>query len=118
MTVKKIGEKSGNLFAAIPTELPSELFETLLQQPGCRVERIVSRGHKTPEGQWYDQAWDEWVLLIKGKAALAIEGQAEPHRLNPGDYLLLPAHRRHRVLWTDSEGDTIWLALHLNENSE
>jgi cupin 2 domain-containing protein len=107
--------EAGNLLAAIPGELPGELFETLLERPGCRVERIVSRAHATPEGQWYDQGWDEWVLLLKGAAALQIDGEASLHELHPGDYLLLPAHRRHRVAWTAAEGDTVWLALHLGD---
>jgi len=103
----------GNLFSDIPANLDEELFETLLKQNGCRLERIVSRGHSTPEGQWYDQAWDEWVLLLKGKAALQTEGQDALHELYPGDHILLVAHQRHRVAWTDPDGDTVWLALHL-----
>jgi cupin 2 domain-containing protein len=113
MGVHKHGRDSGNLFASIPTTLPTELFETLLEHPGCRLERIVSRGHSTPEGQWYDQAWDEWVLLIKGKATLELEEHPDPIQMESGDYLLLPAHQRHRVTWTDPAEDTIWLALHL-----
>lgn len=107
-------EAVGNLFNDIPQVLSAELFETLLERPGCRLERIVSRGHATPEGQWYDQEWDEWVLLIKGKAALEIEGETEPQELQPGDHILLNAHRRHRVAWTEPNDETIWLALHLD----
>jgi len=106
-------EVTGNLYTSIPGQLPEELFEALLERPGCRLERIVSRGHVTPEGQWYDQAWDEWVVLLKGTARLAIEGQVAELSLQPGDYLLLPAHQRHRVVWTDPLTETIWLALHL-----
>jgi len=103
----------GNLLADLPQPLPEELFQTLLERPGCRLERIVSRGHATPQGQWYDQAWDEWVLLFKGAAALEIEGREALLELHPGDHLLLPAHQRHRVAWTDPAGETVWLALHL-----
>jgi cupin 2 domain-containing protein len=31
-----------------------------------------------------------------------------------GDGLLIPAHYRHRVDWTDPE---VWLAVHFNEGS-
>ena len=107
-------QHDGNLFAGLPEVLPEELFETLLERPGCRIERIVSRGQSTPAGQWYDQAWDEWVLLLQGAAALQLEGQEEPIELAPGEYLLLPAHCRHRVAWTANGEVTIWLALHLS----
>lgn len=103
----------GNLLAAAPAALPEELFETLLERPGCRIERIVSRQHATAPGEWYDQERDEWVLLVQGAAGLQIEGRDGLLELGPGDYLLLPAHCRHRVAWTAQDGDTIWLALHL-----
>jgi cupin 2 domain-containing protein len=38
---------SDNLYSAIPAGLPEELFETLEQSCGFRLERIVSRGHVT-----------------------------------------------------------------------
>jgi len=111
------GALSGNLFAAIPDVLPEERFEALLKRPGCRLERIISRGHVTPAGQWYDQAWDEWVVLLKGAARLEIEGEEHLLELTPGDYRLLPAHQRHRVVWTAPDGETIWLALHLTADA-
>lgn len=103
-----------NLFADIPPELPEELLSELLKGKSFRLERIVSRGQATPPGQWYDQAWDEWVLLLQGEAALTIEGRPEPVRLGTGDHLLLPAHCRHRVEWTAADESTLWLALHFN----
>jgi cupin 2 domain-containing protein len=102
----------GNLFAAIPAALPEELLHTLWQTPELRIERIVSRGHVTPPGQWYDQDADEWVVLLRGSAVLRIDGREEPLELRPGDYVLLPAHLRHRVEWTDPAQDSIWLAVH------
>jgi cupin 2 domain-containing protein len=105
---------AGNIFLGIPVQLPSELLEVLWQTPGLRLERIVSRGHTTPDGQLYDQATDEWVLMLTGSARLRIEGQGELHELRPGDYLLLPAYCKHRVEWTDPRQDSIWLALHVS----
>ena len=58
----------GNLFGKIPESLPEELFETLAESPDVKIERIVSRGQITPEGEWYDQSKDEWVVLLSGKA--------------------------------------------------
>ena len=101
-----------NLFKEIP-ESSQELFQTLWQNAQFRIERIVSRGHCSPEGFWYDQAWDEWVLLLKGSAGLSIEGQAEVVALTPGDCLLLPSGVKHRVAWTDKNETTIWLAVHV-----
>jgi len=103
---------SRSLFEAIPADLPEERFDDWLQAPGLRLERILSRGHVTPEGEWYDQVQDEWVALLQGAAALVIEGQKEPLELRPGDSVLLPAHCRHRVAWTAPDQVTIWLALH------
>jgi cupin 2 domain-containing protein len=100
-----------NLFAEIPDDLPDELFQTLLRAPGLRIERIVSMGHVSPGGFWYDQDTDEWVLLLKGAARLAFEGE-EPIDLLPGAFVNIPSHRRHRVEWTDPAGPTIWLAIH------
>ena len=81
-----------------------------------RLERIVSAGQATPPGEWYDQDTHEWVALLTGGAGLRFEDEAEPRVLAPGDYLLIPAHRRHRVEWTDPEPPTVWLALHYSEN--
>ncbi len=77
--------------------------------PSCD---IVSRGHTSPEGFWYDQAQDEFVLLVKGRAGLRFEGDDRVLVLEAGEYLNIPARVRHRVEWTDPDGDTVWLAVH------
>ena len=101
----------GDLLSAIPTTLPEELVEDLLAGKQFRLERIVSRGHASPEDFWYDQAEHEWVLLLQGEARLALEGQVEHIHLSAGQYVNIPAHCKHRVEWTHPEQDTIWLAL-------
>jgi cupin 2 domain-containing protein len=103
---------TGNLFADLPGQVPQELFEVLAQSGGARLERIVSLGHATPPGQWYDQDTNEWVVLLRGAAILRFEDEPDPHRLAPGDWLDIAAHRRHRVEWTAPTEPTIWLALH------
>ena len=100
-----------NVFAGIPADLPEEVVQTLLAAPGVRIERIISMGHRSPEGFWYDQEAHEWVLLLKGAARLRFEGD-EPIDLRPGAFVNIPAHRRHRVEWTDPSEPTIWLAIH------
>ena len=100
-----------NLFADIPEDVPEELIQAILSTPGLRIERIVSLGHASPEGFWYDQETDEWVLLVKGAARLRFEGE-EPIELRAGAFVNIPAHRRHRVEWTDPQEPTIWLAIH------
>lgn len=102
---------SGNLLEALPSTLPDEVTETLLCHDDLRIERIVSHGQASPPGHWYDQDEHEWVLLLTGHAGLEIEGEDDIHLLGPGDYVLLPAHRRHRVAWTDSGKTTVWLAI-------
>jgi cupin 2 domain-containing protein len=104
--------ETGNLFAGVPADLPEELLQVLWQAGRVRVERIVSRGHATPPGRWYDQETDEWVVLLTGAARLRIEGRDGVVEMRPGDYVLLPAHLRHRVEWTDPACDSVWLAVH------
>mgnify|MGYP001304446439 CR=1 FL=1 len=99
-----------NIFQNIPSELPDELCETLLDSESVRIERIVSRGQCSPEGFFYDQDEHEWVVLLKGHARLMIEGE-EIVEMVPGDVINLPAHQRHRVAWTDPEQEAIWLAV-------
>jgi cupin 2 domain-containing protein len=102
----------GNLFANIPQQLTNEAVEELLSTPNVRIERIVSTGHATAPDEWYDQDRAEWVLLLAGSAVLLFEGESEPMRLEPGSYVHIPAHKRHRVAWTDASMPTIWLAIH------
>lgn len=108
---------NGNLFDSPPSALPEELFEPLASGGAFQLERIVSRGHRTPPGQWYDQAQDEWVVLLKGAAQLRLADDDRLVDLSPGDYLLLPAHCRHRVEWTSETEDTLWLALHFTADA-
>jgi cupin 2 domain-containing protein len=100
----------GELTSEIPAELPDELVSVLATGGGVRIERIVSRGHRSPQGFWYDQDEHEFVLLVAGEARIEIEGQAA-RELRPGQWLVLPAHLRHRVAFTAEDRDTIWLAV-------
>lgn len=101
-----------NLFHPLPQDASQEHFEELLAGGSFRVERIVSSGHSSPPGYWYDQEQAEWVVLLSGSAILEIDGQTEPLPLVPGDAVFLAAHRRHRVAATDPDQPTVWLAIH------
>lgn len=107
--------KSGYIYSDIPEHLASEEFRDVLCSPHLRIERIVSRGQATPAGQWLEQDCSEWVMVLKGSAALRFDGEDAPRVLEPGDYLAIPAHCRHRVEWTASGEPTIWLAVHYRE---
>ncbi|MGZ5008591.1 MAG: cupin domain-containing protein [Methylobacter sp.] len=106
---------NSNIFQNIPDQLPAELFECIFKRDNIRIERIISQGHITPAGQWYDQDWDEWVMLVQGQAIIVYEQDSQSFHLNAGDYLLIPAHTRHRVEWTPSDQQTVWLAVHLHD---
>lgn len=103
---------SGNLFhPATPHFGPLEIIEELILTSELKVEKIISNGQATPEGHWYDQQQDEWVILLSGTATLKFEND-EMMNLNAGDYILIPAHCRHRVEKTSPEPNCIWLAIH------
>lgn len=104
---------AGSLLADVPNRLEAERFDQLLKVGDVRIERIVSTGQSTPAGEWLDQAWDEWVLLVSGAAEILLKEEDAPRPLKPGDYLFIPAHVRHRVTWTTPDQPTIWLAIHI-----
>jgi cupin 2 domain-containing protein len=101
--------KLGNLLSSLPAILPDEITETLVKADHVRIERIVSQGHTSPEGFWYDQEENEFVLLIQGAARLRFEDKVT--EMTPGDWIVIPAHRRHRVEWTTPDEWTVWMAV-------
>jgi cupin 2 domain-containing protein len=107
---------SGNLFHLPDALPPGELFTTLFETPTVRIERILSGGETTPPGAWYDQEQDEWVVVLQGAATLTYADHSSI-AMKPGDYVLLPAHTRHRVDFTSQEPPCIWLAIHIGPTS-
>jgi len=101
--------KIHNLFATDNAPQTTEQFTNLLQTPHLRLEQIVSYGTPSAEDFWYDQDETEWVLLVKGEAVLEFERDRKV-LLKSGDYLLIPAHQKHRV--KSCSQDSVWLALH------
>ena len=104
------------LFANIPASLPEELTTVLQEGHGVRIERIISHGHSSPEGFWYDQPDDEWLLVLQGVARLEFEDQMV--EMSPGDYINIPAHQKHRVAWTTPDEPTAWLAVFYRRQAE
>lgn len=101
-----------SLFADLPrSTAANEQFSELLARPGLRIERIVSTGQCSPPDFWYDQPEGEWVALLQGSARLRFEDEAEARQLQPGDFVDIVPHRRHRVEWTAPAQTTVWLAV-------
>lgn len=104
-----------NLFADLPDQIPEEVVTVLGENPNIRIERIVSTGHNSPEGYWYDQDEAEFVVLLRGEAKLLFEGDDLPLHMIPGDFVQIPAHRKHRVAWTTPNQPTVWIAVFYKE---
>lgn len=102
----------GNLLDTLPTDLGEEVFTDIFSNPSLRIERIVSKGHTSSE--WYDQEQAEWVMVVQGSATIGYD-TGETFELEPGGYLNIPAHQRHKVTRTDLEAETVWLAIHYSD---
>ena len=100
-----------NLYISTQRLEGNEELHSLVETSGARLDYIVSHGHPSPEGFWYDQDRPEWVLLVKGTATLEFEDGTLA--LCAGDTLTIPAHLKHRVI--EVSEDSIWLALHYEE---
>lgn len=102
---------SGNFFLdnQISQDEPEKFSEIFNGK--IRIEKILSSGHTTEEGKWYDQAEDEWVVLLSGIAILEFEDNSIIE-MKPGDYIFIPAHKKHRVTFTSKEPSCLWLAIH------
>jgi cupin 2 domain-containing protein len=108
-----VGESINNIFDDLPQQLPKEVVQTLIQAADVRIERIISHGHASPADSWYDQAQAEWVIVLKGAAKLQFEdGMVE---MKPGDFINIPAFKKHRVDWTTPNEPTVWLGVRYGE---
>lgn len=104
-------KKTNNIFNTDNFSLKNqELIETILEQGDFKVERIVTIKPYEKPGEWYDQEQDEWVLLLQGTASLEFENK-EIIKLNSGDYIFIPAHKKHRINHSSSKPQCIWLAI-------
>jgi cupin 2 domain-containing protein len=108
-----VGENIKNIFDDLPQNLPKEVVQTLVRAADVRIERIISHGHCSPADFWYDQPQHEWVIVLKGAARLQFEdGMVE---MKPGDFINIPAFRKHRVDTTTPDEQTVWLGVRYGE---
>jgi cupin 2 domain-containing protein len=99
-----------NIFESVPGGMRAEVFEEIVRSPNVRIERIISKGHTSPDIGWYDQDENEWVMVIDGHATIEFE-DGTLVTLGKGDHLNIPAHCKHKVSWSDPNHITIWLAV-------
>jgi cupin 2 domain-containing protein len=98
-----------NIFEDIKMSNQEEFLE-IIQKENVKIERIVSTGQTSAKDFWYDQVQNEFVLLIEGEAIIEFEEDKKVH-LKKGDYLNIPANKKHRVDFTSLDEPTIWLAV-------
>jgi len=101
----------GNLFESLPEDISKEVFSDIVQGENIKIERIISKGHSSPDSGWYDQHENEWVIVLRGEARLSFKNNNDVH-LVAGSHLNIPAHTKHKVAWTTPNTETIWLAVH------
>lgn len=110
---KNVGNGIKNIFDDIPQHMPKEVIQTLIQAADVRIERIISHGHASATDFWYDQPQHEWVIVLKGAARLKFEdGMVE---MKVGDFINIPAFKKHRVDWTMPDEPTVWLGVRYGE---
>jgi len=99
-----------NIFSPLPENLEHEFVDSLIEKGHVKIERIVSKGHRSPDTGWYDQNQDEWVIVLQGAAILSFPDDELLH-LSIGDHVCIPAGCRHQVSWTDPSIETVWIAV-------
>ena len=106
---EQVKDSLKNIFDDLPQQLPKELVQILIRAADVRIERIISHGQASPADFWYDQAQAEWVIVLKGAAKLQFEdGMIE---MKVGDFINIPAFKKHRVDWTTPDEPTVWLGV-------
>ncbi|MCG7549534.1 cupin domain-containing protein [Pseudoalteromonas sp. Of7M-16] len=103
-------ENKQSVFRGIPRDLSDEFFEVIASSDDVKIERIISRGHTSPQTGWYDQAQNEWVIVLQGEGQLTFS-DGRVVTLVAGEHINIPAHCKHKVSWTKPDTDTIWLAV-------
>ncbi|MGM0623085.1 MAG: cupin domain-containing protein [Campylobacterota bacterium] len=98
-----------NIFTAERINKGVERFDTLLQTPHVKIQKIQS--NEFQNGNWYNQSHDEWVVLLRGSATLELQHQTL--QLQQGDSLHIKKFSKHRVVQTSS--DALWLAVHIGK---
>ena len=109
--MKQTIPKVHNIYIGTKAAKGKELFETLVEKNSVlKIEKIVSNAARSPEGFWYCQKQDEFVLLLQGKAELLFE-KRKTVKLKKGDYIFIPRRVKHRIERTSSKPECIWLTV-------
>jgi cupin 2 domain-containing protein len=95
----------GRLLPASGAPAVGERTEPIAKLGDVLVEQILSGATGAPVD--FDQAHDEWVVVLNGRATMVVGD--EPLDLVAGDWVFLRAHEPHRLL--ETEPGTSWLAL-------
>ena len=98
---------------ASPTET-GELIDILASGNNIRIERIVSNGHSSEAGFWYDDPSAEWVTVLSGEARLRFLVDDKLIHLKRGDHVTIQPHEKHRVEWTTPNEPTVWVAVYFS----
>ncbi|MEZ8009752.1 MULTISPECIES: cupin domain-containing protein [Vibrio] len=99
-----------NIYSNVPSSIPDEIFNDIITTENVRIERIISHGHRSPEQSWYDQDENEWVMVLEGQGVIEFE-DGRVVTLSKGDYINIAAREKHKVVGTDRDVVTIWLAV-------
>ncbi|MCF6441388.1 cupin domain-containing protein [Pseudoalteromonas luteoviolacea] len=105
-----MSEIKKSVFDAMPQDLSDEFFELIAGNDDVKIERIISRGHTSPETGWYDQAQHEWVIVLQGEGEITF-ADGRIIKLGVGEHINIPAHCKHKVSWTKPDEETVWLAV-------
>ena len=105
--------KTKNILLDIPNKINEEIFQELAKTKNCKIQRIISRNHKTPKNKWYDQTENEFIIILQGNAEILFKTEKSVI-MKEGDYLNIPSHVKHRVEKTSDKEETMWLAIHYN----
>jgi cupin 2 domain-containing protein len=106
---EQVGDSIRNIFDDIPHTMPKEVVQSLLEADDVRIERIISHGHASAADFWYEQSQHEWVIVLKGSARLQFEDRMVEMKV--GDFINIPAFKKHRVDWTTLDEPTVWLGV-------
>ena len=86
-----------------------EIFNNLLSHKNVKINKIISPPNFVSEQFIQDE--DEWVILLQGSAILEINQKIT--KLVKDSYILIPAKTPHKILSTEPNIKTIWLAVHI-----
>jgi cupin 2 domain-containing protein len=91
-----------------PADAPAagERSDPIARLGRVSIHQILSGSLASPVD--FDQAHDEWVVVLAGGAVLQVGDERVD--LRAGDWILLPARVQHRLV--ETQPGTSWLALH------